>query len=60
MFLMEAEHFCSIVAVSIPFLLFEILIMEKIRISFLLFLKFQIHIRIFDSENRRLQIPRDN
>ncbi len=30
---MEAEHFCSIVAVSIPFLLFEILIMEKIRIS---------------------------
>ena len=32
--LMEAEHFCSIVAVSIPFLLFEILIIEKIRISF--------------------------
>ncbi len=31
---MEAEHFCSIVAVSIPFLLFEILTIEKIRISF--------------------------
>ncbi len=32
--LVEAEHFCSIVAVSIPFLLFEILIVEKTRISF--------------------------
>ncbi len=31
---MEAEHFCSIVAVSIPFLLFEILIVEKVRVSF--------------------------
>jgi hypothetical protein len=30
--LMEAEHFCSIVAVSIPFLLFEFLIIGKIRI----------------------------
>jgi hypothetical protein len=38
--LMEAEHFCSIVAVSIPFLLFEILIIEKIRISFMTFPKF--------------------
>jgi len=31
---MEAEHFCSIVAVSIPFLLFEILIISEISISF--------------------------
>ncbi len=32
--LMEAEHFYSIVAVSISFLLFETLIIGKIRISF--------------------------
>ncbi len=38
--LMAAEHFCSIVAVSIPFLLFEILIIEKIRMSLFFFVTF--------------------
>ncbi len=54
---MEAEHFCSIVAVSIPFLLFEILIIEKIRISFVTFPKF-IFVKLWISE-RRVKIPRD-
>ena len=31
---MEAEHFCSIVAVSIPFFIVEILIIGEISISF--------------------------
>ncbi len=49
--------FCSIVAVSIPFLLFEILIIEKIRISFVTFPKF-IFVMLGVNE-RRVKIPRD-
>ncbi len=50
---MGAEHFCSIVAVSIPFLLFEILIIERLGFLFRTFPKF-IFVMLW-----RLKIPRD-
>ncbi len=52
---MEAEHFCSIVVVSIPFLLFETLIVEKVRVSYCDVSEF-IFVMLWVKE-QRVQIP---
>jgi hypothetical protein len=57
--LVAAEHFCSIVSVSIPFLLFEMPIIEKIRISFVCDISKIPYLLCSELEKRRAQIPQD-